>query len=255
MSALHLVRLVLDRRELARIGARHHLGAWVDDGALLHAGLAQLFATSTARAEVPFSSFAVDDVYAESMRQPLSEFVLGYAAHSASELESRMGPARDNLLLGFDSRRVPLPAVGQRLGFRVRVCPVVRTRIAHDEATASGTPKVARESRELDAFIHQTLTVARDVPVAREAVYGDWLRSKLVAHNACEVHSVELASFRRERMRRRASGGGLGIERPNAVLEGSLTVTDAGAFASLLTRGVGRHRAFGFGMLLLRADG
>ncbi|MFG1332515.1 type I-E CRISPR-associated protein Cas6/Cse3/CasE [Xanthobacter autotrophicus] len=37
----------------------------------------------------------------------------------------------------------------------------------------------------------------------------------------------------------------------SAVLVGTLTVRDAQAFAALLARGVGRHRAFGYGMLLL----
>ena len=41
-------------------------------------------------------------------------------------------------------------------------------------------------------------------------------------------------------------------EGPDAVLAGVLEVTDGEAFAALLRRGVGRHRAFGFGMLLLR---
>ena len=37
----------------------------------------------------------------------------------------------------------------------------------------------------------------------------------------------------------------------SAVLAGTLTVRDPQAFATLLARGVGRHRAFGYGMLLL----
>jgi CRISPR system Cascade subunit CasE len=40
--------------------------------------------------------------------------------------------------------------------------------------------------------------------------------------------------------------------RPDVTFTGTLTVTDPTAFSALLARGVGRHRAFGFGMLLLR---
>jgi CRISPR system Cascade subunit CasE len=36
------------------------------------------------------------------------------------------------------------------------------------------------------------------------------------------------------------------------VFNGVLEVTEPGTFASSLARGIGRHRAFGFGMLLLR---
>jgi CRISPR system Cascade subunit CasE len=42
------------------------------------------------------------------------------------------------------------------------------------------------------------------------------------------------------------------IGRRDVTFEGELQVADAAAFAALLARGVGRHRAFGFGMLLLR---
>jgi CRISPR system Cascade subunit CasE len=42
---------------------------------------------------------------------------------------------------------------------------------------------------------------------------------------------------------------------PDVVLSGQLRVVDQQAFAHLVARGVGRHRAFGFGMLLLRPAG
>ena len=42
---------------------------------------------------------------------------------------------------------------------------------------------------------------------------------------------------------------------PDVVLSGQLRIAQATAFAHLVARGVGRHRAFGFGMLLLRPAG
>ena len=35
-------------------------------------------------------------------------------------------------------------------------------------------------------------------------------------------------------------------------MRGVLTITDSEAFASTLAQGIGRHRSYGFGMLLLR---
>jgi CRISPR system Cascade subunit CasE len=40
---------------------------------------------------------------------------------------------------------------------------------------------------------------------------------------------------------------------PDATFTGLLAVGNPEAFAGLLARGIGRHRAFGFGMLLLRS--
>jgi CRISPR system Cascade subunit CasE len=43
-----------------------------------------------------------------------------------------------------------------------------------------------------------------------------------------------------------------GLRKPDVTFRGMLEVVEPGAFEALLRRGVGRHRAFGFGMLLLR---
>ena len=45
------------------------------------------------------------------------------------------------------------------------------------------------------------------------------------------------------------------VEGPDAVMAGTLTVADPVAFAGTLGRGIGRHAAFGYGMLLLSAPG
>lgn len=42
------------------------------------------------------------------------------------------------------------------------------------------------------------------------------------------------------------------VQGPDAVFTGVLQVQDPTAFAALVARGIGRHRAFGFGMLLLK---
>ena len=41
-------------------------------------------------------------------------------------------------------------------------------------------------------------------------------------------------------------------EGPHAVMRGSLTIADPSAFSRMLAQGVGRHKAYGYGMLLLR---
>jgi len=56
----------------------------------------------------------------------------------------------------------------------------------------------------------------------------------------------------REDDRRRASRA---IDGPDVTFTGTLEVTDSAAFSALLARGLGRHRAFGFGMLLLAPGG
>ncbi len=258
-DTLHLVRLVFDRRALARVASRHRLPRNLDDGYLLHAGLAQLFATSDEPASVPLSSFAVDETHAAAVQRPDDLFVLGYAQESAAVLEARMGAARSSLLRLARSTDVPEFASGQRVEFRSRVCPVVRTRKPGVLGIEQGTDRRGKpKARELDAFVHATIGVPRETVVSREAVYVDWLRAQFEAPNGAKgeqptgahLEDARLVEFRRERTHRRESPATM--ERPNALMEGTLTVTDPAAFRTLLARGVGRHRAFGFGMLLLR---
>ncbi len=246
---LHLVRLVLDRRALVRLAARHRLAHNVDEGYVLHAGLAQLFAVSSEPATVPLSSFTVDDNYPTDQRRPDEAYVLGYAAEAGAALAGRMGPSRAELVRVCKSTAVPTFSVGQRLGFRARVCPIVRTKVAGERPL--GVDRRGRmKSREIDAFIHATLGLSKETYVSRETVYVDWLRKQLEGGGACTLDGAKLAEFRRDVMPRK--GGEKAIERPNAVMEGTLTVTDPALFRALLARGLGRHRAFGFGMILLR---
>ena len=84
---------------------------------------------------------------------------------------------------------------------------------------------------------------------SREDVYSDWLEEQIRRRGA-QLDEVSLKSFQRTRIIRRR--GSRPIEGPNAVMSGVLTVTDGEKFAKLLARGIGRHRAYGYGMLLLR---
>lgn len=134
---------------------------------------------------------------------------------------------------------------GRRLGFEVHTCPIIRG------------------ERERDAYlveVDQAKTENRE-PASRAQVYADWLLRQLEREEATQVapETLNLVGFRRVlTLRQSRSGQGpsrLGVERPDALFTGELEVRDPEAFSRLLARGIGRHRAFGFGMLLLRPPG
>jgi len=167
-------------------------------------------------------------------------------------------------LAEFDHKQMPDFPAGRRLGFEVRVRPTVRQDRDGDR----------RRSREKDAFLaalDKALREGREA-VDRADAYRDWLAARL--GGAARLERFEIAATRRTMLlRRRAigeNGGGrelvsVGSNRsrvageqgggPDAVFAGVLTVADPAAFHGLLARGIGRHRAFGFGMLLLRPPG
>ena len=87
---------------------------------------------------------------------------------------------------------------------------------------------------------------------SREDVYVEWLTNRLEPHGGVRVDPdrTTLVSFRRKRVTYQTHGRT--SEGPDAIMRGTLTIVDSDAFTVLLARGVGRHRAYGYGMLLLR---
>ena len=183
-------------------------------------------------------------------RGAAASVLYGYGAGGAAALRERAGVYADPLQAriippgGIDSK--PLPATweaGRRLGFEVRIRPVVRR-----SGRGGERPAGERDAFQLEADQYPPGGMPRD----REAVYAEWLSQEFERRQGADVDpsSVQLISFRRTRSLYRE--GGQRSEGPDAIVRGILVITDGEAFARLLARGIGRHRAYGYGMLLLR---
>lgn len=240
-----------------------------DDGYGWHALLAAAFGDLAPK---PFRVM-------EQRGRPLQ--LLGYTPHDPSSLvgHARIGatPAVYRALAINSLEYKPMPAAfpaGQRFDFEVRVRPTVRQDY-RDPSTGSVD---RRRSRERDAFLAAVdadpLPRGERPEIVREEVYGRWLAGRLDVAATIDPGSFRLAQLKRAmllRPRQADRGSDLAQRRdlvrvgslkrgvkgeqggsPDVTLQGALTVADPDAFAVLLARGVGRHRAFGFGMLLLR---
>lgn len=211
-----------------------------DYGYALHA----LFAAA-------FGDLAPKPFYYLGERQGL----LAYTSAALADLRLNASLAAPDVVraLGLetlDARSFPaIWSSGLRLGFEVRVRPVVRT----------------ADGREKDAFLHAVGKIStlesfteQSTLVRRQTIYTDWLAKQLGAGGAAELRKASMESFALTRVLRRGSGGENGKRKstntvgPDVVFKGQLQVGDPEAFNHLLVRGLGRHRAFGFGMLLLR---
>lgn len=240
MSTLYLVRLPVDPLALAA----YAVAEGVDDddrGYATHLALRRRFG---AAAPQPF-------------RLMDEQWLLGYAADiEALHEAARLPPADARLERIFgepESREMPeVWHVGQRLGFEVRVRPVIRY---GKRVRASRAAEGKLDAGERDAFLVALEDHASSEPLDRHRVYHDWLVRRLEGV-AC-LEQVDIRLMRRLRTRRSAHKG----ERPNSVegydvvFGGTLEVVEPECFARLLERGVGRHTAFGFGMLLLKPPG
>jgi CRISPR system Cascade subunit CasE len=108
------------------------------------------------------------------------------------------------------------------------------------------------KTREIDAYVH-----AREKGDTRDktAIYLDWVRNRLAAGGA-EVDAMRLDGMESVKVMRRGVStegwrGLRAIAGHTVAMVGALRVADQRRFAEMIARGVGRHRAFGFGMLLL----
>ncbi len=145
---------------------------------------------------------------------------------------------------GIQTKRMPMEwPPGRRLGFEILVRPVAR-----------GARQNERRGAEMDVFQREAmLHPPNRMDRGREQVYSDWLSDQLQRHGRAELESATLQSFQRTRAVR--SLRGQPVEGPSALMRGVLRIGDPETFNRLIERGVGRHRAYGYGMLLLRPPG
>mgnify|MGYP003788654241 CR=1 FL=1 len=240
MNPLHMLELEFDTVGLYRFLHTQGLSGKADDVALgygLHAWLGAAFGDLAPR---PWR------LLMDERRPPR---ILGYAPHDASALQQRMAEFAEPSVLQvcpepqmmIASRAMPAWQKGRRLGFQVLVCPTARK---------------ARSGVEKDLFLVHADSQDNDAGVSRVTVYCDWAKERF-SHYSVTIDSMRLAGFRLvSQMRQTQSSNGKRIlheiVRPQALLVGDLTIQDPNEFTRLLKHGVGRHRAFGYGMVLLR---
>lgn len=247
MSApLTLLRLQPDLQALARWATATRQSVLDDDvGYLLHGAMQ---ATLGDLAPRPFALRTRDGV-AE---------LLGYSGADPAALRRVLQlPAVDVLaaaalgLTGMSMNVLPVDwRTGERLSFEVRVAPVVRSRSVRAGAVV-----------EVDAAWHQSF--AQDRLGDREPAYGRWLARELARDGAAllrgwQLHAFGLARIARRGQRADGDDRRRGLAQgllPDLTVRGELTIQQPAAFSALLARGLGRHRAFGFGCLMLAPAG
>lgn len=242
--SLHLIALPLDLRRLHLWAGDRKLmqSRSFDEGLALHHLLGEVFGPAVLQ---PFRLLIAPRAQAGTL--------YAYAQRDADSLRNSAvvtaGPPETDAIDLSRLRSVPRPAGSwretQRLGFDLRFRPVVRLASGLEGQTESGASVQLGKGAETDAFLAASL---RGQVTTREETYLDWLSRRLDRAARLEPDATRLVRFER----RRISRNGRSVEGPDAVVHGTLTVTDPGAFAALLARGVGRHRSYGYGMLLLR---
>jgi CRISPR system Cascade subunit CasE len=243
-AALYLMHTQPDPQRLATWAARHHLlDSQGDLGYALHALLHAAFGE---HAPQPFRYLDAEQGLLAYTRLSGAELAQ-CAALAGHDVAAALGLSQTLHHSGLSARPFPSQWVaGHALGFEVRVRPIIRE---------------GKTGRERDAFLAAVeKSGGSGSELDRSDVYVQWLRELLSRQGGAELVDASVARYQLlsvTRKNQKSSSDGPRQSRlvsgPDAVLAGQLRVTDPQAFAQLLACGVGRHRAFGFGLLLLRS--
>lgn len=236
MTPLYFISLPLDLTPLRRWAAMRGFGA--DEGVALHQLLSETFGKGATQ---PFRLMAAPGAARATL--------YAYARTDEADLRqtARECAMPDALAVctldGLAVKEMPETwRKGRRLAFDLRVRPTRRL------LKPAG---VFAKGAEIDAYLAEALRLHPDGrctenPVEREGVYRKWLAERLGA--AATLDEARMIRFERRPVLR----GKTSREGPDVTWHGELTVQDGDAFAARLGSGVGRHAAFGYGMLLLR---
>lgn len=207
--------------------------ALADDSLVIKSMLTEAFGGPVLR---PWAVHAVRDAQV---------IVVGYAAIPAEEANERRGLALPSVQASVGlavGAALPDLRDGHSYRFAVRLVPTIRI------------TKKETGSRygERDAFLVQADGVGVGAGLTRDAVYKQYLVERLPG---AEISEFRLFGFRLMRFARPLTGGGWGRKTmPEALLAGSLKVTERDALTATITRGIGRQRAYGYGMLRLKPE-
>ena len=240
---IYLLHTQPDAQRLAAWAARHRLlDSQGDLGYALHALLHAAFGE---HAPQPFRYLDAEQGLLAYTRLSAAELAQ-HAALADPDVAAALGLGQTLHHAGMSARSFPAQwAAGHALGFEVRVRPIIRE---------------GKTGRERDAFLAAIEKAGDNCVLDRSEVYVQWLRDLLARQGGAVLVDASVTRYQQLGVTRKSQKTGSDDARqsrlvsgPDVVLTGQLRVTDPQAFAQLLARGVGRHRAFGFGLLLLRS--
>src|SRR6266567_730848 len=162
-----------------------------------------------------FSGGVVRPWAAHAQRGPITT-VVGYSQAGADQLNKRRAlalPSVQDAVGQALTASLPPLASGERYRFSIRLVPTVRI-----------TKSETRRYGERDAFLVKVEAAAKDGLLTRDDVYRDYLSERLPG---ATIDTSRLVQFRlRPFMRPREDGSVAKNTMPEAVLEGTITVSD-----------------------------
>lgn len=227
MTSLHMINIPIDLAALRKNAAiRGYDG---DEGLALHHFLSETFGKSVLQ---PFRLMAAQgaNLYAYT----------SVDLNTLSETAKAVATPEILSVLSIDEiKQKTMPSawsVGKRLGFELRTRPMKRLK------EAAGN---FRKGAEIDAYLLHRIRHDGDKK-SRSNIYSEWLDHRV--SEAFSIDHLRIKSLQQTAIKRNSKQQ----QGPDVIYTGNLTINDGQNFQKKLVSGVGRHCAYGYGMLLLR---
>ncbi len=246
---LNMVQTYFSIRSLMQLARLNKLPIhFLDLGYIVHCKLRKLFGDL---APAPFRLM-------EDRHDHAKLRILGYSMATVEQLIEHANQfALPEAFQGFDpdtTMHKPMPETwkpGQLFSFEVLVCPIRRIKKQDPD---NPDHKI---SVEIDAFLAECINQGGfgKKYVDRQKVYNQWLKEQFQTIRGATLIKSRLYGFRRMRhirLTKEKNRKAKTIERPCALMVGQLKIQEPNQFNKMIKRGIGRHRAFGYGMLLLK---
>ena len=229
-DALHIISTPMDERAYGRWSVRNGARPG-DESYSLHCLVTETFGRKSPIR--PFRAIRHRDG---------SRTLLGYSRLDADALKNTARRNANDMRMSalsvdrLKSGEVPELGSGLSLDFNLLTLPQRRM----------------RDGGEIDAYdLHRRRATEKCDPLlSREDVYIAWLAEKVERSWGAYLLGIRVVSARRRPQTRRA--GERTLPATATEFDGTLRVEDPARFRNMLAEGVGRHRSYGYGMILIR---
>ena len=239
-TTTHLVRATVDGRELQRWMTERRI---TDRDYAMHSLLTESFDQAAPR---PYRLVPARDgnehlLYGYTQGRDAADLKLE-SAMAADPLQANIIPVDT-----IQSKTMPTDwPKDKTLGFEARIKPI--TRMKHLEEPGKNATEIDRYALKV---MQGKLPGNEPYTGTRLEAYTEWLQQQFDRFAGAKLHadSTIITNFNitnaiRGPHRGQAKG-------PDVIMRGTFTITDPDAFRTMLSQGIGRHKAYGFGMLLI----
>ena len=212
----------------------NHLNTWMGKRQVEHSGRAMHCLLTETLGDAAPSQFRV-----MSQRSRNAATLYGYTRHDAKQLihnhRAFATPQQEQVMPADSMATKAMPdqwTDGTNLAFDV-LCRPIRQRVKH----------------EVDAF-KSMQEAAPEADITRQEAYLRWLTEFFERRGTATVQNASVEQYRQSKTETAPQRTTANL--PETIMKGVLKITDGEHFTQTLASGVGRHRTYGFGMLLIK---